>query len=134
MGAHGPRGPPRRGRGRTDVDYVNGHGTATEQNDSAECAAYRRVFGERLADVPVSSVKGALGHCLCAAGGIEAAATALAIAGGVAPPTTGFAEADPACPVDAIAGKGRGGDIRVALSSSFAFGGNSAVLVLGSAV
>lgn len=118
----------------TDVDYVNGHGTATEQNDSAECAAYRRVFGERLADVPVSSVKGAVGHCLCAAGGIEAAATALAIARGVAPPTTGFAEADPACPVDAVAGTGRSGDIRVALSSSFAFGGNSAVLVLGSAV
>jgi 3-oxoacyl-[acyl-carrier-protein] synthase II len=116
-----------------DVDYVNGHGTATEQNDAAECAAYLRVFGERLAGVPVSSVKGALGHCLCAAGGIEAAVTALAIARAVLPPTAGFAEADPACPIDPVAGAGRPGRVRVAVSSSFAFGGNSAALVLGSA-
>lgn len=121
------------GVSETDVDYINGHGTATEQNDPAECAAYRRVFGGRLADLPVSSVKGAVGHCLCAAGAIEAAATALAIARAIVPPTSGFAEADPACPVDAVPDKGRSGDIRVALSSSFAFGGNSAVLVLGRA-
>ncbi len=121
------------GAAAAEVDYVNGHGTATEQNDPAECAAYRRVFGERLDRVPVSSVKGALGHCLCAAGGIEAAVTALALARGIAPPTAGFAEADPACPVDPVPGAGRPMAIRVALSSSFAFGGNSAVLVLGSA-
>ncbi len=116
-----------------DVDYVNGHGTATEQNDPAECAAYVRVFGGRLENVPVSSVKGALGHCLCAAGGIEAAITALAIARGTLPPTVGFAEADPACPIDPVAGAGRPGRVRVAVSSSFAFGGNSAALVLGGA-
>jgi 3-oxoacyl-[acyl-carrier-protein] synthase II len=115
-----------------DVDYINGHGTATEQNDAAECAAYRRVFGDRLAAVPVSSVKGALGHCLCAAGGLEAAVTALAIARGTLPPTAGFGEPDPACPVDAVPGAGRDATPRVALSSSFAFGGNSGVLVLGS--
>jgi 3-oxoacyl-[acyl-carrier-protein] synthase II len=115
-----------------DVDYINGHGTATEQNDAAECAAYRRVFGDRLAAVPVSSVKGALGHCLCAAGGLEAAVTALAIARGTLPPTAGFGEPDPACPVDAVPGTGRDATPRVALSSSFAFGGNSGVLVLGS--
>jgi 3-oxoacyl-[acyl-carrier-protein] synthase II len=116
----------------SEVGYINGHGTATEQNDPAECAAYHRVFGESLAGVPVSSVKGAIGHCLCAAGGIEAAITALAIARGTLPPTVGFAEADPACPVDAVARIGRPATPRVALSSSFAFGGNSAVLVLGS--
>lgn len=116
----------------SEVGYINGHGTATEQNDPAECAAYLRVFGERLASVPVSSVKGALGHCLCAAGGIEAAITALAIARGMLPPTVGFAQADPACPVDAVPKTGRQATPRVALSSSFAFGGNSAVLVLGS--
>jgi len=115
------------------VDYVNAHGTATEQNDSAECAAYQRLFGERLPRVPISSVKGALGHCLCGAGGIEAAVTALAIARAKVPPTAGFAEADPACPIDPVAGVGRDAELRVALSSSFAFGGNSAVLVLGRA-
>jgi len=115
-----------------DVGYINGHGTATEQNDPAECAAYRRVFRDRLAELPVSSIKGALGHCLCAAGGIEAAVAALAIARGTLPPTAGFGEADPACPVDPIPGTGRSASVRVALSSSFAFGGNSGVLVLGS--
>lgn len=116
-----------------DVGYINAHGTATEQNDPAECAAYLQVFGERLADIPVSSVKGAIGHCLCAAGGIEAAITALALASGWLPPTVGFQEADPACPIDPIPEKPRQQPVEVALSSSFAFGGNSAVLVLGRA-
>ncbi len=115
----------------SDVDYINGHGTATEQNDPAECAAYGRVFGARLPEVPVSSVKGALGHCLCAAGGLEAALTALAIARGTLPPTVGFGEADPACPIDPVPGTGRERRVDLALSSSFAFGGNSAVLVMG---
>ncbi|MCU0291172.1 MAG: beta-ketoacyl-[acyl-carrier-protein] synthase family protein [Thermoanaerobaculaceae bacterium] len=114
------------------VDYINAHGTATEQNDAAECAAYQRFFGERLASVPVSSVKGALGHCLCNAGGVEAAITALAVARQMAPPTVGFSEADPACPVDPVPGQGRPLHIRYAISSSFGFGGNSCVLVLGS--
>ena len=114
-----------------EVDYVNAHGTATEQNDAAECAAYRRVFGDRLGAVPVSSIKGALGHCLCGAGGIEAAVTALAISRSMVPPTARFAEPDPECPIDPVPGVGRAVAVRVALSSSFAFGGNSAVLVLG---
>lgn len=116
-----------------EVDYINAHGTATEQNDPAEVAAYLRVFGEHLARIPVSSVKGALGHCLCGAGGIEAAITALAVARGIAPPTAGFAEPDPACPVDPVPGVARAWPIHVAVSSSFAFGGNSAALVLGKA-
>ena len=114
-----------------DVDYVNAHGTATEQNDAAECAAYRRVFGDRLPALPVSSIKGALGHCLCGAGGIEAAITALAVARGMVPPTARFVEPDPDCAIDPVAGHGRALTVDVALSSSFAFGGNSAVLVLG---
>jgi len=114
-----------------EIDYVNAHGTATEQNDAAECAAYRRVFGDRLAALPVSSIKGALGHCLCGAGGIEAAVTSLAVARGIVPPTARFAEPDPECPVDPVPGVGRAAAIDVALSSSFAFGGNSAVLVVG---
>lgn len=120
------------GVGPGDVDYINAHGTATEQNDAAECAAYRRVLGARLADVPVSSVKGALGHCLCGAGGIEAAVTSLAIARQVVPPTVGFSDPDPACAIDPVPGVGRPHVVKHAISSSFAFGGNSGVLVLGS--
>ena len=92
-------------------------------------ACFRR---DGSASVPVSSVKGALGHCLCAAGGIEAAITALAIARATLPPTVGFAEADPACPRRRRSRALAGRTSAVALSSSFAFGGNSAVLVLGS--
>jgi 3-oxoacyl-[acyl-carrier-protein] synthase II len=114
-----------------EIDYVNAHGTATEQNDAAECAAYRRVFGDRLGAIPVSSIKGALGHCLCGAGGIAAAVTALAISRSMVPPTARFAERDPECPIDPVPGVGRAAALRVALSSSFAFGGNSAVLVMG---
>jgi len=91
----------------------------------------RRALGARLDEVPVSSVKGAVGHCLCAAGAVEAAITALAVARRTAPPTAGFAVPDPACPVDPIPGAGRAMPIRVALSSSFAFGGNAAVLAFG---
>ena len=114
-----------------EVDYINAHGTATEQNDPAECAAYSRAFGPRLARLPLSSVKGAIGHCLCGAGGMEAAIAALTIAREFLPPTAGFAEPDTACPVDPIPGAGRAAAPAVVLSSSFAFGGNSAVLVLG---
>ena len=115
-----------------EVDHINAHGTATEQNDPAECAAYRLVFGTRLPAIPVVSVKGAIGHCLCAAGGLEAAVAALTIARGVIPPTTGFAEPDPACPVDPVSATARHASPHAVLSSSFAFGGNSAALVLGS--
>jgi 3-oxoacyl-[acyl-carrier-protein] synthase II len=113
------------------IGYINAHGTATEQNDPAERAAYARVFGERLGELPLSTVKGALGHCLCGAGGIEAAVTTLALARGVLPPTAGFAEPDDGPALDVIAGAGRPCAVEVALSCSFAFGGNSAALVLG---
>ncbi|MCS7182420.1 MAG: beta-ketoacyl-[acyl-carrier-protein] synthase family protein [Thermoanaerobaculum sp.] len=116
-----------------DVGYINAHGTATEQNDPAECAAYQQVFGQRLTHIPISSVKGAVGHCLCAAGGIEAAITVLALVHQILPPTVGLEELDEACPIDAIPGQPRSKAVEVALSSSFAFGGNSAVLVLGRA-
>jgi 3-oxoacyl-[acyl-carrier-protein] synthase II len=121
------------GIGSDAVGYINAHGTATEQNDPAERAAYARVFGDRLASLPLSTVKGALGHCLCGAGGIEAAVTTLALARGVLPPTAGFTEADEGPALDVVANAPRTSEIDVALSCSFAFGGNSAAVVLGRA-
>lgn len=113
------------------VDYVNAHGTATVHNDRAEAAALKLVFGERAkSDLPVSSIKGAIGHCLCSAGGMEAAATALAIARGVAPPTLNYQTPDPDCELDVVPNRARQVPIRAALSTSFAFGGNSACLAL----
>lgn len=113
------------------VDYVNAHGTATRLNDRTETAALRAVFGAR--QIPVSSSKSMHGHCLNAAGGLEAVVTALALREGVIPATIGFQAADPACAIDCVPNVARRGEIRTALSNSFAFGGLNAVLALGRA-
>ena len=114
-----------------DVDYVNAHGTATPQNDSAETAALKVALGERAREIPVSSIKSMIGHCLCASGAIEAVATVLTIRDRTVPPTIHYENPDPACDLDYVPNEARDADVRVALSNSFAFGGNSTVVVLG---
>jgi 3-oxoacyl-[acyl-carrier-protein] synthase II len=111
------------------VDHVNAHGTATTHNDRAEAAALYRVFGERARLLPTSSIKSMIGHCLCAAGALEAAATALTVARQVVPPTLRYENPDPECALDVVPNEARDVRVRVALSNSFAFGGNSACLV-----
>jgi 3-oxoacyl-[acyl-carrier-protein] synthase II len=113
-----------------DVDYVNAHGTATPQNDSAETAALKAALGERAREIPVSSIKSMIGHCLCASGAIEAVATALTVRDGRVPPTIHYTHPDPACDLDYVPNVARDLDVEVALSNSFAFGGNSSVVVL----
>jgi 3-oxoacyl-[acyl-carrier-protein] synthase II len=113
-----------------DVDYVNAHGTATPQNDSAETAALKAALGERAHRIPISSIKSMIGHCLCASGAIEAVATALTVRDGKVPPTIHYEYPDPACDLDYVPNAARDHDVRVALSNSFAFGGNSSVVVL----
>lgn len=113
-----------------DVDYVNAHGTATPQNDSAETAALKAALGERAREIPVSSIKSMIGHCLCASGAIEAVATALTVRDGRIPPTIHYENPDPACDLDYVPNAARETEVDVALSNSFAFGGNSSVVVL----
>jgi 3-oxoacyl-[acyl-carrier-protein] synthase II len=115
------------------IDYVNAHGTGTRLNDAMESKALAEVLGARLAEVPVSSSKGQLGHTLGAAGAIEAVVTALSIHGGFVPPTTGLADPDPECPLRHVRGQAERRAVRFALSSSFGFGGNDAALVLSAA-
>ncbi len=117
----------------SDVDYVNAHGTATPQNDSAETAAIKRALGARAYEIPVSSIKSMLGHCLCSAGAIEAVATVRTIETGVIPPTISWGEADPECDLDVVPNVAREARVKVALSNSFAFGGNSTVVAFGAA-
>jgi nodulation protein E len=112
------------------VDYVNAHGTGTRHNDRAEAVALATVFGAHLARLPVSSTKSMIGHCLNAAGALECLASVLALREGVLPPTIGFRESDPECPVDCVPNQARHVPIEVAMSNSFAFGGLNAVLVL----
>lgn len=114
-----------------DVDYVNAHGTATPQNDSAETAALKVALGPRAKDIPISSIKSMIGHCLCASGAIEAVATALTIRDQAIPPTIHYENPDPLCDLDYVPNEAREADVAVALSNSFAFGGNSTVVVLG---
>ncbi|HEY3202955.1 MAG TPA: beta-ketoacyl-[acyl-carrier-protein] synthase family protein [Thermoanaerobaculia bacterium] len=113
-----------------EIDYVNAHGTATPQNDSAETAALKEALGERARRIPVSSIKSMIGHCLCASGAIEAVATALTVRDGKVPPTIHYEHPDPACDLDYVPNVSRDARVRVALSNSFAFGGNSSVVVL----
>nr|HRC87938.1 beta-ketoacyl-[acyl-carrier-protein] synthase family protein [Thermoanaerobaculia bacterium] len=117
----------------SEVDYINAHGTATPHNDRAEAAAIHRVFGERAKSLPTSSIKSMVGHCLCSAGAVEAVATCLTVARGVLPPTLRWENPDPECQLDVVPNTARELPVRTAISSSFAFGGNSACLVVTAA-
>lgn len=111
-----------------DLDYVNAHGTATPLNDMMESAALRACLGAEVDRVAVSSSKGQIGHTLGAAGAIEAAITAMAIARGVIPPTAGLEEIDPECQLAHVT-QAREAPLRAAMSNSFGFGGTDSVLV-----
>ncbi|XXT16312.1 beta-ketoacyl-[acyl-carrier-protein] synthase family protein [Sorangium sp. So ce429] len=112
----------------SDLDYVNAHGTATPLNDVMESAALRACLGAEVSRIAVSSSKGQIGHTLGAAGAVEAAITALAIARGVMPPTGGLEEVDPECQLLHLK-EAREAPIRSAMSNSFGFGGTDSVLV-----
>jgi 3-oxoacyl-[acyl-carrier-protein] synthase II len=117
----------------SDVDYVNAHGTATPQNDTAETAALKAGLGDRARRIPISSIKSMIGHCLCASGAIEAVATILTIRDGKIPPTIHYENPDPTCDLDYVPNEARERPVRVAISNSFAFGGNSSVVVFARA-
>jgi 3-oxoacyl-[acyl-carrier-protein] synthase II len=114
-----------------DVAYVNAHGTSTPLNDRAETVAIKKVLGE---DVPVSSLKSAIGHLLGAAGAVEAVATILALRDRIAPPTLNYEHPDEGLDLDYVPNVARELDVNgrpaVALSNAFGFGGHNAVLCL----
>ena len=112
-----------------DIDYINLHGTATPSNDAAEGKAVAALFGER---VPCSSTKGATGHTLGAAGGLEAIISALALQDGFLPGGVNTTQPDPALPVQYLTANRETAPRRV-LSNSFGFGGTNCSLVLGRA-
>lgn len=118
------------GLGPADIDYVCAHGTGTEMNDANESAMLKEVLGERARSLPVSSIKGNLGHTMGAAGAIEVAATALAIEHQRVPPTLNFEPGDPACDLDYVADGPRDVVLRHAMTNSFGFGGQNSVLIL----
>ncbi len=113
------------------VDAINAHGTGTPANDSTETAAIRAVFGSHAERIPISATKAIHGHLLGAAGALECVLSLLALQHGVALPTMHLQQADPACDLDYVPNVAREGvAAQIMLSSSFAFGGSNAVLVL----
>jgi 3-oxoacyl-[acyl-carrier-protein] synthase II len=110
-----------------DVSYINAHGTSTPLNDAAETVAIKAALGEEIAHrVAVSSTKSMTGHMLGAAGAVEGAVCALAIARGTVPPTIHYATPDPGCDLDVVPNEARAMDVTLALSNSFGFGGQNA--------
>lgn len=112
-----------------DIDYVNAHGTSTPINDPVETMAIRKAFGAHADRLAVSSTKSMTGHCIGAAGGVEAIASVLAITESFVPPTINFEEPGEGCDLDYVPNTGRAMPVRAAISNSLGFGGHNGVAV-----
>ena len=110
------------------IDYINAHGTSTPVGDRAESMAVKSVFGDHARKLAISSTKSMTGHLLGAAGGLEAAITAMIFQTGEIPPTINYENPDPECDLDYVPNEMRRARIRHALSNSFGFGGTNATL------
>lgn len=119
----------------SEIGYVNAHGTGTEKNDSAEFLSLHSIFDETNDDLSVSSTKAMVGHCLGAAGSIEAVFAIKALTKGIMPPTLGFSDEDlevlkqKAGKIDFIPNKAREKELTNVMNNSFAFGGNNASII-----
>jgi 3-oxoacyl-[acyl-carrier-protein] synthase II len=116
----------------TEIGYINAHATSTPLGDASETRVIKNALGEEHAlRTPVSSTKGATGHCFGAAGAIEAVFTTLAVHDRKLPPTINYEAADPECDLDYIPNESRDApDLSVAITNSFGFGGHNATLVI----
>jgi 3-oxoacyl-[acyl-carrier-protein] synthase II len=112
-----------------EISYINAHGTATPQGDIAETEAVKSVFGDHARKLVVSSTKGALGHMLGAAGGVETIICAKAIQTGIVPPTINLENPDPECDLDYAPHKARTMEVNAVLNNSFGFGGHNATVL-----
>ena len=115
---------------KDEIDYINAHATSTPVGDASETKMLKLALGEENArSTPVSGTKGATGHCLGAAGAIEAIFTILAIRDGKLPPTINYEVEDPECDLDYVPNVSRDADVNAAVSNSFGFGGHNACVV-----
>ena len=115
--------------GEPKLDYINAHGTSTPVNDKNETAAIKALLGGKENCPPVSSTKGQIGHCLGAAGSIEAVISIMAIEKGVLPPTINYETPDENCDLDYVTEGTREADVNIVMSNSFGFGGTNGVVI-----
>lgn len=114
------------------IDYVNCHGTATFHNDNSERMALKIFFGDLAPNISLNSIKSMIGHCMGAAGALEAVATVKSICTGIIPPTINFRTPDDGNDFDLVVNEKREKEINYALSNSFGFAGNNSAVVIGS--
>ncbi len=112
-----------------DIQYINAHGTGTQLNDTIETKAVKRVFGEHAYNVPMSSTKSMVAHCMGATAAMEAIFALLAIRDQVVPPTINLEEPDPECDLDYVPNVARDHRITYAMSNAFGFGGHNTSLI-----
>ena len=112
-----------------DIDYINTHGTSTQENDSIETLAIKTVFQDRARQIPVSSIKSMLGHLIGAAGAAELIASVLAIRDNVVPPTINLHDPDPKLDLDYVPNVARKTPVNVVMKESFGFGGQNIVVI-----
>jgi len=115
--------------GEPQIDYVNAHGTSTAINDKNETAALKELFGGKENCPPVSSTKGQIGHCLGAAGSMEAIISIMAMDKGVIPPTINYTTPDENCDLDYVPNEAREAKLDIVMSNSFGFGGTNGVVI-----
>lgn len=123
----------RAGVNPSDIDYINAHGTSTPMGDGIECGAVKRLFGNAIETISMSSTKSAIGHLLGAAGAVEAIYSVKAIQTGIMPPTLNLENVSEPCQgIDLVPKVAKEKKIKTVLSNSFGFGGTNASLVLKS--
>jgi 3-oxoacyl-[acyl-carrier-protein] synthase II len=118
------------GVGIDQIDYISAHGTSTAQNDSVETMGIKAVFGQRAYQVPVSSMKGSIGHLIAAAGATEMITCELALRDQVIPPTANYRVPDPECDLDYVPNQPRKAKLETVMSNSFGFGGQNDTLII----
>ena len=112
-----------------DIDYINAHGTSTQLNDKFETMAIKSVLKDHAKKVAVSSTKGATGHALGAAGGLESIVCVKAIETGIIPPTINYETPDPLCDLDVTPNQPKEREVKVAVNQNLGFGGHNGVLI-----
>ena len=119
------------GFGPGDIDYINAHGTSTPLGDELELGAVRRLFGDAIASVSMSSTKSAIGHLLGGAGAVESIFCILAMRDQIVPPTLNLDNPSESCEgVDLVPKQAKKRSVRAVLNNSFGFGGTNASLVM----